>query len=59
MKRNKLIKELIAAGCTLERHGKKHDIYYNSKNGKRQPIPRHTEIQDKLVKHIKKYLGVN
>ena len=50
---------LAAAGCELHRHGKKHDIYINPKNGKKAPVPRHTEIADTLCKQIKKQLGVD
>ena len=46
------------SGCTLLRHGSKHDIYLNPSNGMKQPVPRHSEIDDHLVKHIKKYLGI-
>jgi hypothetical protein len=59
MKRSELIRELVAAGCILYRHGAKHDIYLNPANGKKQPVPRHTEIDDRLAKHIKKYLGLS
>jgi len=58
MKRNEFIRELVAAGCVLYRHGAKHDIYINPINGRKQPVPRHTEINDRLAKHIKKYLGL-
>jgi len=58
MKRGELIRELVAAGCVLHRHGGKHDIYLNPANGLKQPVPRHTEIDDRLAKHIKKYLGL-
>ncbi len=37
MKRGGFIRELINAGCFLKRHGKKHDIYENPKNGKKAP----------------------
>lgn len=40
------------------RHGKKHDLYCNQKNGKIAPVPRHVEIKDSLVKLIKKQLAV-
>ncbi len=53
MKRKDLIKELIAEGCYLKRHGKKHDIYANPRNGKKVPIPRHSEIKESLCKLIK------
>jgi hypothetical protein len=58
MKRSELIRELVAAGCVLYRHGAKHDIYINPATGAKQPVPRHTEIDDRLAKHIKKYLGL-
>ncbi len=58
MKRNELIRELERKGCVLHRHGGRHDIYINPANGQKQPVPRHTEIDKALTKHIKKYLGV-
>ena len=59
MKRRELIRQLIEEGCTLHRHGAKHDVYINPATGKKQPIPRHTEIHNKLADHIKKYLGIS
>ena len=59
MKRNTLIKSLIKDGCKLLRSGSNHDIYINPANGKKQPVPRHTEIDNILAKHIRKYLGLN
>lgn len=58
MKRSALLRELLAAGCVLHRHGAKHDIYLNPANGLKQPVPRHTEIDEHLAKHIKRYLGL-
>ncbi|MFQ5887857.1 MAG: type II toxin-antitoxin system HicA family toxin [Candidatus Hydrothermarchaeales archaeon] len=58
MKRRNLIKELVAAGCYLKRHGKRHDIYTNPKNGRKAPIPRHSEIKDSLCELIRKQLGL-
>lgn len=58
MKRNELIKYLEKKGCYLLRHGGRHDIYHNPKNGMKQPIPRHVEIDEILARHIKKYLGI-
>jgi len=58
MKRKEFIRELKAKGCTLHRHGAKHDIYLNPATGMKQPVPRHTEIDNRLVKHIKRYLGL-
>jgi predicted RNA binding protein YcfA (HicA-like mRNA interferase family) len=59
MKRKELIRQLSEAGCILHRHGSKHDIYLNPITGKKQPVPRHNEIDDNLVGHIKKYLGIS
>jgi mRNA interferase HicA len=58
MKRQEFIKQLEKAGCFLERHGARHDIYVNPSNGKKQPVPRHAEIDNQLVKHIKKHLNI-
>jgi mRNA interferase HicA len=58
MKRKEFIRQLKKDGCTLLRSGARHDIYMNPASGKKQPVPRHTEIEDSLVKHIRKYLGL-
>jgi len=52
------VRQLIQAGCILHRHGSRHDIYLNPGTGRKQPIPGYAEIDDTLVKHIKKYLGL-
>jgi len=52
MKRKELIKMLMDAGCVFLRHGANHDLYKNPKNGKKQPIPRHNEIDEHLARHI-------
>lgn len=44
--------------CYLKRHGSNHDIFVNSKNGKKAPVPRHPEIKDSLCKLIRKQLGI-
>jgi hypothetical protein len=53
-----LIRQLIEAGCVLLRHGGRHDVYLNPLTGQKQPIPRHSEIDEHLARHIRKYLGV-
>ena len=58
MKRSEFIRQLTQEGCVLERHGARHDIYRNPVTGQKQSVPRHTEIDDALAKHIKKYLGL-
>ena len=42
----------------LKRRGKKHDIYFNPKNDRVSPVPRHIEIKDSLCKLIRKQLGL-
>ncbi|MBP1695068.1 MAG: YcfA family protein [Deltaproteobacteria bacterium] len=56
MKRKDLIKILTSAGCLLLRHGQRHDLYLNPKTGKKQPVPRHSEIDENLARHIIKIL---
>jgi predicted RNA binding protein YcfA (HicA-like mRNA interferase family) len=58
MKRKDLLNQRSDAGCVLYRHGSRHDVYVNPNNGKRQPVPRHPEIEDALAKHIRKFLGL-
>ena len=59
MKRRKFIRELVRAGCYLERHGKRHDIYVNPQNGRKVPVPRHTEIKESLCRIIRKQLKID
>lgn len=56
MKRAELIKRINSIGCILIRRGAHHDLYKNPRNGKMQPIPRHSEIDENLAKHIIKNL---
>jgi len=58
VKRHTFIKKLVKEGCFLFRRGKKHDIYMNPKNGKKAPVPRHSEIKNTLCELIKKQLGL-
>lgn len=50
MKKRELIKILSKEGCELLRHGANHDIYINPITGKREPVPRHKEIDENLAK---------
>lgn len=50
MKRRDLIRLLKRNGWVLLRNGTNHDIY--TKDGKTEPIPRHTEINELLAKSI-------
>ncbi len=56
MKQKDVIKMLLKNGFTLYRHGGNHDIYAKGKI--KIPIPRHREINEILVKAIKKQAGI-
>jgi len=56
MKRKDLIRKITSAGCVLVRHGGRHDLYRNPRSGKKQPVPRHDEIDENLARHIIKQL---
>jgi mRNA interferase HicA len=57
MKRKDLIKQIESLGCSLVRHGAKHDWYINLETKKSQPVPRHNEINENLARHIIKMLS--
>ncbi|MBA4397825.1 MAG: addiction module toxin, HicA family [Syntrophus sp. (in: bacteria)] len=59
MKRTDFVRELVRAGCHLKRHGGRHDIYINPKNGRKAPVPRHTEIKESLCDLIRNQLGIS
>lgn len=52
-----LIKRLEQSGCTLLRHGGRHDIYHNPQTGRSEPVPRHREINEILARRIIRRLG--
>lgn len=56
MKRKDLIKILEQNGWYLKRNGGNHDIYTDGKN--LEPIPRHTELNERLAKSILKKYGL-
>ena len=58
MKRRQLVRQLRKSGCVLLRSGANHDIYLNPNTGRKQPVPRHTEIDNTLARHIRKHLGI-
>jgi len=58
MKRKEFVRQLKKDGCVLLRSGARHDIYIDPSTGKKQPVPRHIEIDNNLAKHIRKYLGL-
>jgi len=52
MKRKDFIKLLESNGWTLKRHGGGHDIYV--KGNEQEAVPRHRELDEDLIKAIKK-----
>ncbi len=52
MKRTGLVRHLQNNGCELLREGKKHSIFINLRKKKSSTVPRHTEINELLVKKI-------
>jgi mRNA interferase HicA len=57
MKRLDLIRVLEDLGCTLVRHGAKHDWYHNPETGVSQAVPRHREVNELLARAIIKKLS--
>jgi mRNA interferase HicA len=58
MKRTELIRRIEKAGCVLIRHGARHDWYQDPDTKKAQPVPTHSEINERLALHILKHLGI-
>ena len=52
MKRKELVRHLEAHGCPLKREGASHSIYWNPATGRREPVPRHSEIPEILTRKI-------
>jgi len=57
-KRKKIIKALREYGYDLVREGKKHSIYGNPE-GRKVPVPRHTEITPKVARAIADEMGMD
>ena len=58
MKRRQVLKHLKSNGCEFLREGRNHTVYFNPAKGKTSTVPRHTEIDDTLVKKICKDLEI-
>ncbi|MFQ5807062.1 MAG: type II toxin-antitoxin system HicA family toxin [Phycisphaerae bacterium] len=59
MKRRKLVQHLEQHGCEMIREGARHSIFLNPANGQTGPVPRHNEIDGRLVLAICKELGID
>ena len=58
MKRAKLIQHLAQWRCEQLREGKRHSIFVNRTNNHTAPVPRHSDIDGRLVLMICKELGI-
>lgn len=58
MKRRDLLAFLHQCGCAELREGSRHSIWQHPVTGKKSSIPRHSEINNILVKKICKDLGI-
>ncbi|MEO6050827.1 MAG: type II toxin-antitoxin system HicA family toxin [Pyrinomonadaceae bacterium] len=58
MKRRDLIRHLREYGCELLREGGSHSWWHNPQQNRRSAVPRHTEINGKLILKICKDLGI-
>jgi len=58
VRRRELLRHLEANGCPLKREGASHSIHWNPKTGRREPVPRHNEIPDLLVRKICRALDI-
>lgn len=58
MKRRALIGHLTKQGCSLIREGGNHSWWGHLASNRRTAVPRHSEVNDLLVKKICKDLGI-
>ncbi|NUP99902.1 MAG: type II toxin-antitoxin system HicA family toxin [Armatimonadetes bacterium] len=58
MKLEKLQRHLRRYGCHLARQGARHSIWINPANGESTAVPRHREVDDRLVAAICRHLDV-
>jgi mRNA interferase HicA len=58
MKRRDFLRHLATQGCELLREGSRHAIFFNPRTNATSSVPRHTEINDFLVRKICRDLGI-
>lgn len=56
MKRRDLIKKLEDGGFVFERHGSSYDVY--TRGDEQETVPRHNEIDERLVRAILRRRGL-
>jgi mRNA interferase HicA len=59
VKRTKRLSHLRQQGCQVLGEGRRHTQVVNPANRARSIVPRHREINDRLVQEICKQLGVS
>jgi hypothetical protein len=57
MKREKLLAKITELGAVFIRHGKKHDIYENSRTHELTQVPRHPDINEYTAHGILKKMS--
>jgi len=58
MKRRDVLAHLTSHGCKFRREGSRHTVYFSAATNRTSTIPRHQEIDDKLVRKICRDLGI-
>jgi mRNA interferase HicA len=58
LKRRELVRHLLAQGCELLREGSRHSVFVHRGRHKSSTVPRHSEINENLVRKICKDLGI-
>jgi len=58
VKRHELVDYLRRNGCQLYREGGRHSIFLNPATGAKAPVPRHSEIDNRLAMKICRQLGI-
>jgi predicted RNA binding protein YcfA (HicA-like mRNA interferase family) len=58
MNRRDFERHLTAAGCCLQRHGARHDVWMNARTLAQTSVPRHPELKLGTIRAICKVLGI-
>ena len=58
MRLNALLRHLRHHGCQLLREGGSHSIWFNPETGEREPVPRHSEIDNIMARRICRNLSI-
>jgi hypothetical protein len=57
VKRERLLAKIAELGAVFIRHGKKHDIYENSRTHELTQVPRHSDINEYTANGIIKKMS--